>query len=165
MNFTAQENVSSNIGNAPFAKARWSVIVSSMALLMLGCGGHNDPRGVRVGVQGNVTLDGKPLSGARIMFVSGDGGTVKAVAAIRDGNYEIAPEHGPLVGRSRVEIHPEMMELAQLEAERGDDRLAVPKLNKVDVPRAYNANSGLTARVSAEGENNFDFDLKSDPKR
>ncbi len=82
-----------------------------------------------------------------------------------EGRYEITPEHGPLTGQSRVEIHPEMIELAELESTRGDDRLAVPKLNQVDIPAEYNAASTLIVEVAENGDNQFDFELQSGKKR
>lgn len=137
-----------------------SLLLAGLMLLgVTGCGGETDPRGDRVGVRGEVLLDGQPLTGAKIVFVSAHDGAVKAISTIQEGHYEIEAEHGPLVGKSRVEIVPEFIELEQLESERGDDKLSVPELTTTAIPAKYNARSELFANVSGEGENEFNFQL------
>lgn len=144
--------------------AAWAFALVSM--LPQGCGSADadDPRGLRVAVQGEVTLDGKPLSRARITFVPLDGqATVKAVGVIQDGHYEIAAEHGPLVGRMRVEIQPEALELEEFEQQRKQN----PRLrdnSAVEIPIRYNTRSELqatTVEPEADEANTFDFELRS----
>jgi hypothetical protein len=131
---------------------------------LAGCGGPEpDPRGQRVGVQGNVTLDGKPLSRATILFLPAEGkAKVKATGTIQDGRFQIAPEDGPLVGKCRVEIYPETIELEELEAARGKDRRKPPgPLNAVQIPPQFNVRSQLTADLAPNQENSLEFNLST----
>ncbi len=128
-----------------------------------GCwGAKSDPRGERFAVRGEVLIDGKPLSEARIVFVPIDRHkSVKATASINGGFYNIESANGPLAGKMRVEIQTDILELEELEKIRGDDKTMVPQLNKVDIPERYNVKSELTAEVKPKVENSFDFSLVS----
>lgn len=134
-----------------------------LSISVLGCGSAKvDERGQRVSVAGQVQLDGQPLSRARIVFISDEGaGAVKATALIEDGVYSIAEAHGPLAGSARVEIHPELMELESLEAERGSDRYKPVATKAVNIPARYNSQSELSAPLASEGDNTFNFELAS----
>lgn len=137
----------------------------SMGLLSVlsGCGDASvDGRGQRVAVAGTVLLDGSPLSRARILFVSDEGaGAIKASALIDEGTFAIDAGHGPLAGTARVEIHPELIELEELESIRGGDHRQHVEAQTVSIPARYNHASELTATVSANGENEFTFELTS----
>lgn len=140
-------------------------ITTTVAVLIgcAGCGG-SDPHGVRVGVRGEVQIDGQPLQAGAIVFHCGDGDDkIAAVGYIEDGAYEIASDEGPLVGMARVEfqakpIDPVQYEEAMEEAARTRRRV---KVAVVAIPPHYGANSTLTADVTEDGENKFDFDLNS----
>ena len=134
-------------------------------LLIAGCADSSvDERGDRVAVSGKVTLDGQPLSRARIIFVSDQGkGKVKSSALIEDGAFSITKENGPLPGSARVEIHPELAELEEFEGERAGDETTFVDTKRVDIPAEYNFRSKLTADVGNEDSNAFTFDLKTTP--
>ncbi len=141
------------------------VLAIAVGLLsaLSGCGGASvDERGQRVAVAGKVLLDGSPLSRARILFVSDEGaGAVKASALIDEGAFAIDAGHGPLAGTARVEIHPELIELEELESVRGGDHRQFVETQTAPIPTRYNHASELTAIVAVDGENEFTFELTS----
>jgi hypothetical protein len=136
-------------------------------LLLAGCGGDvEDPRGQRVGVRGTVEWNGKPLDRARIVFSPAEGESkITATGSIVNGTYEIPAETGPLVGKMRVEIQADKIELEEFEAARnGDIRKRVPVDTTVS-PAKYNTQTTLEAIVTTdETKNVFDYQLESKPK-
>lgn len=133
-----------------------------VSVLLSGCGAEVDQRGQRVGVSGQVMIDGQPLTKGRIVFVSDDGaGAVKATALIENGTYAIDKKQGPLASNARVEIHSELLELGELEVARGGDRFMKIDIRPIVIPHRYNTRSELTAQISKTGENAFNFELTS----
>tara|TARA_R110002072_G_scaffold243821_2_gene403168 strand:+ start:196868 stop:197194 length:327 start_codon:yes stop_codon:yes gene_type:complete len=107
-------------------------------------------------------MDGQPLTKGRIVFVSDEGeGAVKATALIENGKYTIDKTRGPLASNARVEIHPELLELGELEVARGGDRFKTIDIRPIAIPHRYNARSELTAQLSEDGDNAFNFELAS----
>ena len=129
-----------------------------------GCSGSATPeRDTRASVSGSVTLDGKPVDRARIIFVSDAGsGAVKASGVITKGQYNINAESGPLPGDARVEIHSELIDLEEFEGQRNGDRFKDVDARTGYIPVRYNIRSSLKAGISTEGENKFDFPLTSE---
>lgn len=99
-------------------------------------------------VQGNVTLDGKPLDQAAIQFVSLAGDRPKTGAAIRQGKYELPAIDGLLPGEYRVEI----IDLPPLR------HSAAPRR---PFPTRYAHDSPLKLTLETHGPRTFDFELKS----
>jgi hypothetical protein len=127
-----------------------------------GCGAEVGERGQRVGVSGQVIFDGQPLTKGRIVFVSDEGaGAVKATALIENGTYAIDEKRGPLASSARVEIHPEILDLGELEVARGGDRFKKIDIRPIVIPHRYNTRSELTAQISEDGDNAFNFELAS----
>lgn len=138
------------------------VLLAIAPVLLSGCGTEVDERGQRVGVSGKVMIDGQPLTKGRIVFVSDEGaGAVKATALIENGSYVIDEERGPLASSARVEIHPELLELGELEVMRGGDHFKKIDIRPIVIPPRYNTRSELTAQISEDGDNVFNFDLTS----
>ena len=99
-------------------------------------------------VHGLVTLDAKPLTEGNIAFISSETGDLQDLT-IKDGKYEGQVR----AGKRRVEIrayHPRKGPRKPLEP---------PPHNYL--PARYNSETTLSADVSAEGPNNFDFELRS----
>lgn len=148
-------------------RAVWSAVsaVPITVVAMLACSGcGSDADDQRVAVHGTVTLDGKPLEAAAIVFRSGQGeDQVTAFGFVESGNYEIAAEEGPRVGRARVEFQRKPIEPAEFEAglDEAASRRKRPKLDVVPIPPKYGPKSTFTAEVTLDGENCFDFDLES----
>ena len=138
------------------------VVLAVVSVSLSGCGAKVDERGQRVGVSGKVTMDGQPLTRGRIVFISDEGaGAIKATALIENGTYAIDEKRGPLACGARVEIHPELLELGELEAARDGDRFKKIDIRPIVIPHRYNTRSELTAQISRDGENAFNFELAS----
>jgi hypothetical protein len=96
-------------------------------------------------VAGTVTLDGRPLAGANLVFEPVEGGRASTGYTDANGRYElfyIRRDKGAKVGRHKVVINA------------GD-----PDSGKAEiVPPRYNQNTTLEAEVKA-GDNTLDFAL------
>jgi hypothetical protein len=122
------------------------------AIVSAGCGGS-----VRRAVAGAVTLDGRPLDEAVILFVPLDAGGRKTGGPIAAGRYEMGQHVGLLPGRYRVEI--------------ADDPPIDPTMRPGQVkpqprrklPIVYSTSSPLTIEVGADDSADFDFELSSQP--
>ncbi|PQO31719.1 hypothetical protein [Blastopirellula marina] len=130
------------------------VIVLAALSFVVGCGGGGDPDVVRV--SGTVTMDGKPLPKATVLFVSGQG---RPSGAITDdeGHYELnytGDQKGARIGHNRVQITTAQGPTETMEGE------PVPPVPEI-VPPMYNERSELEYEVKADGNNVADFDLKS----
>ena len=124
--------------------------VTLMAGFSLGCGDSNLGE-----VSGKVTLDGAPLPDAMLVFTPVAGGRPAAGRTDSQGEYQLVysrDEEGAMLGEHVVEI------TTGDEIVNEDDTVTqVPE----KVPAKYNANSELRAVIEA-GENEFNFDLKTD---
>jgi hypothetical protein len=113
----------------------------------LGCSGSREEP--TYDVSGTVTIDGAPLADGFINFESEppDGKPVGS-AQITKGNYATKAR----AGKKKVTITSNK---STGEKDSGGFDITVNWL-----PARYNANSTLTAEVTAEGPNKFDFALK-----
>jgi len=122
---------------------------------LIGCSQANG----RQGLDGTVTLDGKPLEAGSIAFVPQPGtSSPTAGGDISQGRFSIAAPGGVTPGTFRVEIT----------ATRGTGKtLTDPRFGKpVDetvqyIPAQYNSNSRLTATITEQGPNRFEFAIQS----
>ncbi len=131
------------------------LLCSFMATAMIGCG----PGGPEIArVQGTVTMDGKPLPAAVIMFVP-QKGRPSASETDANGKYTLefsAGRKGAIPGINRVEINT-----ARLAYEK--DGKQYPAV-KESVPAQYNRNTELEFNVEPGKTNIANFDLKSGGK-
>ena len=128
----------------------WVSLVA--AIFSAGCGGP-----VRRAVAGAVTLDGRPLDEAVILFVPIDAGGRKSGGPIVAGRYEVREDVGLPPGRYRVEIADDppidpAMRPGQIKPQ--------PRRN---LPVVYSTSSPLAIEVTADGAADFSFDLSSKP--
>lgn len=124
-----------------------------IALVFLwGCGGDSS-----VGyVSGKVTLDGAPLSGARITFAPTKDGSPSAAVSDAEGNYELiytSSTKGAIIGEHLVKV----MTYQQADPDAEPPREAVPE----KIPLKYNYQSELKKEVKG-GSNTIDLELKTD---
>jgi len=105
-------------------------------------------------VQGIVTMDGKPISGASILFQpEGAVGTVSVSSTDPQGHYRMVfsrKEKGAIVGNHSVTIN--------LWPSESD-----PNRVMVRIPARYNEKTELKVEVKP-GDNVIDFPLTSEPK-
>jgi hypothetical protein len=135
-------------------------VLGFAAAFAIGCGSKYAP------VSGKVTLNGKPLSHATVMFSpvgkpgSIEAGEGSAGKTNEKGEFSLqssSGKNGALVGTHHVSI-------SALEAQVGDrdtrpPRGGPPLADKV--PSRYNSKSELTFDVPSGGSDKADFDLKS----
>lgn len=122
-----------------------AVALLTLAVVMTGCG----RRFPMAEVSGKVTLDGKPLSGATVMFVP-ERGFAAAGTLQPDGTFRLisgTPGRGAVIGSHKVAVLPE-------------DPLDTRYPPKFRDPQT----SGFSVDVKA-GKNTFEFDLplRDDP--
>jgi hypothetical protein len=132
-------------------------LAAALSLAVAGCGGSDGPP--RHAASGRVTLDGTPLDDASIVFEpQGEGGLV-ASAAIVDGRFQWTEENGPAAGDYHVRVNPDAVE--ESEALAIVQQKKRQSIEKVQVPARYQRPGALSATVSPDGPNEFEFPLKS----
>ena len=151
------------------------------AVCVLGCGGGTGEGPATVPVTGTVTLDGTPVEGATVSFSPEDKANRAATGLTdSDGRFElgtIQPGDGAMPGSYKVAIsktsgaaagppasQEEAMKRAQEQmASGGLGRRPAPV--KDELPAIYkNAQtSKLTATVTQDGDNEFEFKLSRRP--
>lgn len=139
------------------------VMTALCASLISGCGGgvSDIDAPLRRAIVGEVTLDGRPLSQARILFepAASAGVNTQASAEVVDGKFSIPMDRGPAVGEYRVLFDALILE--DVEAVAQAQRGLRPKLERVDIPKRYTSPPGLPAVVSFDGPNELRFELMS----
>lgn len=120
-------------------------------IVIVGCGGPE-----RAAVDGKVTLDGAPVDGGTISFISTDGQSASgAWGDIKAGSYSFSAGQGPVVGTYRVEIRW-MRETGKMVSGFGTQ---APELASV-IPERYSRMSELKAEIKP-GRNEANFQLES----
>ena len=138
---------------------------AAMAAALAGCGGSSKPYNTAP-VSGRITLDGKPLAGARVYFFpihdpqSGPLSGPEAYGTTdADGRYTLETafgERGATIGPNRVAVSTVKYETSPTNPEA--QRVAVPER----VPKKYSTERGmLKFEVTSEGSQSADFDLVS----
>jgi hypothetical protein len=122
----------------------WVLLVA--VLLAAGC----EKKPPMYPVSGAVTFDGQSVKQGNIRFVPTDGSILEDVGEIRDGKYSFRARPGP----KRVEIFATREVPPPMPGMFG--------AREDYIPQIYNAKSKLTAQVSPEGSNVFDFSLKAE---
>ena len=149
-----------------FRSVMHAVMVLCTALLcvaMLGCGGTGEAI-PRAAVSGTVTLDGEPLPAGVVYFApTGDTPGPRTGAPVADGAFALDARHGPPVGPHRVEVRSTDDGGLAFDDESAPQRLAATgtrRVARVAVPDLYTGDrSPLTATVTADGENHWNFPL------
>lgn len=110
-------------------------------------------------VEGTVTMDGKPLPRAFVVFIP-TGGRPAAAETDANGKYTLefsAGRKGAIPGKNRVEIN------TQRQAETNADGSVTPGAKEI-VPAKYNRNSTLVFDVVDGQTNVADFKLETGGK-
>lgn len=124
-------------------------LVACIAWCLAGCGRTTGP--TTYAVSGTVTLDGKPLSTGNVIFYPEAENMPAVMGKFQQGRYAMRA----VAGRHRVAIQ------AVSDKPRVVGKLLPPVFESI-VPARYNQSTTLSAEVSPEGPNRFDFDLTSD---
>ncbi len=130
---------------------------------MTGCGGGTEEAGATA--HGVVLLDGKPIDRGVVIFNPVDPDGTSASGQIQpDGTFEVKTSGsvtGLKPGKYKVAIVAWKVEAGEELPDGTEAEESIPL-----VPEVYHNSetSGLTAEVTAEGPNEFRFELKSDAK-
>jgi hypothetical protein len=123
-----------------------------------GCGGAGGPE--RASVTGKVTFDGEPVDNGTIELVPVEGTAhISAGAAIVNGQYAVAQDRGPMLGKHKVVIRA-MRKTGKMVPVGGPAGDAMVEESEAYIPAKYNTNTELAIDIKS-GENQHDFDLKS----
>lgn len=121
------------------------VLLLLAAIMLTGCGGPK-PFNPDIGtVTGTVTMDGKPLADANIVFIPIVMGPQSTATTDASGKYKLIYTKGgdgAVVGEHAVSIRT----------------VKVGSGEKETLPEEYNDHTTLTAKVK-QGENTIDFEL------
>src|SRR5262245_1164594 len=128
------------------------VVVSSM-LLLAGCGG-----GGGNAVEGEVSLDGQPVDGGKIVFLATEDnqGRKVAQADIKNGKYSIPASGGPGLGKHKVTINWPKKTGRQVDSP-GDPGVKMDE-TKEAIPSWYNAQTSQMVEIKSSG-NKFDYSI------
>ncbi|MDZ4821608.1 MAG: hypothetical protein SGJ20_21820 [Planctomycetota bacterium] len=130
------------------------------ALVLISVVGCGDSGPELFPVQGKVTLDGKPLADAGVMFMPTDKGPSANGTTDSDGHFELMTVNraGAIRGTHPVVI----AKRKYVPLKPGDEPVPAGVRAEWYSPKKYSnpATSGLTADVG-DGDNNFNFDLRS----
>ena len=132
---------------------------AALALTAAGCGGDDGPQLAEAG--GTVTYNGKPVQGANVVFVP-ESGPAAYGSTGPDGTFTwmTQGQRGAMVGPGKVAITA----FEELDEPKSEEELTAADLEKMSrsrIPQRYGRpeTSRLTATVTADGENNFEFEL------
>jgi hypothetical protein len=121
-----------------------------VAVVLLFAFGCTDHQPARYPVKGSVRFNGQPVESGEILFAPVDKRAAPDVGRIDQGLYEALVKGG----KKRVEIR------ASRPVVGGKPNPMGPVYHDY-IPEKYNARTKLTADVKPDGENRFDFELKS----
>ena len=155
-----------------------TLAVVGATLVVIGCAGPEQPTGPEtVDVSGTVFLDGKPLEGAEVYFISPDGEFVGFGETGSDGKYTLV--QGAVPGKNKVYISKLEIDESELNPEEGIDpeQMAAAAAAgggeeagggegggpKQLIPASYSdpEKTKLTFEVPAGGTSQADFQLTS----
>lgn len=102
-------------------------------------------------VSGTVTLDGAPLPEGDIIFTPADVKFGPEAGKIKDGKYELKSRPGKM----KVQITASKIMPGAAKGAMGED------VATQYIPPRYNDQTILSAEVTADGPNKFDFPLES----
>jgi hypothetical protein len=145
---------------------RFVALLVCGSITLGGCGKSGDEL-PRQPVSGSVTLDGKPLERGTISFQPSTGLPTAAGVPISGGSYSISRDEGLVPGSYKVAISstPEGGP-AKIDPATGTPPppgQPTPPPREL-LPKQYNEATTLVAEVK-EGNNTFNYELKSAPKK
>jgi hypothetical protein len=131
--------------------------------LLSGCGGSQDAnRPDRVPASGVVLYKGDPVEGATVVFAPQDHSHSAAARTGPDGRFQLRtfqPGDGAVPGNFKVTVTK--IEVSSQGPPASDDEERPEPQQKWLLPQNYGSaeSSGLTAPVTADGTNEFTFEL------
>lgn len=145
------------------AEQSWVFVAMILGAALSGCGGDDGEGLPRKAVSGTVNLNGEPLATGSIQFhptsTGGPGATpVSAGGAIEAGRYSVARKQGLVPGDYKVLILSHIPQGGANDEPPGPR----PRTGKPPelIPAEYNTKTKLTAKITADGDNTFNFELE-----
>ncbi len=142
----------------------WLRVLLGISVLSVQAACSREENG-RFRVQGQVSVNGKPLEHGSVLFIplpptKGP----EAGAVILDGAYDLQAGEGPVAGSHRVEIRADMTHSYEYDITNPREYLAHGPHAPVrqPIPPEYNVRSKQEVQVSPTGENVFDFHLQTE---
>jgi hypothetical protein len=143
------------------------IVVASLVCVVAGCGEGVGISGLAP-VQGKVTLDGQPLSGAQVVFVPVDpAGRASVGATDGDGNYEIVTntDKGAMPGSYRVAVsylvRPDGSPITSVEEGMDATQLEASGQAKQGLPTRYSDPLQTELKFEVKpGKNEYNIDMK-----
>jgi hypothetical protein len=143
---------------------RFPIITILCAVLLAGCNVAKEPP--RVPVKGRVTMGGKPVAGATVVFENKAAAIAQTATTDEDGKYEFITYNsaGLPAASYKVAVSSGRFMLPGEEIPKVDVSKAspVPSKPKQAIPDKYAKveTSGLSADVKSGDNPSFDFELK-----
>lgn len=135
-------------------------LLAAIATMAAGCGRGDAPELAPAG--GTVTYNGEPLEGANVVFTPDAGGPAAYGMTGPNGEFTLSTraEPGAMVGSGKVVITA-FQELDEPKEEHELTAADLEKMSRSRIPEKYGRaeTSGLRATVTADGENQFPFEL------
>lgn len=154
-NLTEREPIKFKKGSESVNRMPFYASILPIAALLSGCGGDDGP--VKYEVTGLVTVNGEPLDEGEIRFLPEDGHGTVGATRIENGEFTLMSE----AGNKRVEIRSAKAGEGAAEQFKFPGGTAMPSnLRFETIPKQYNQESTLTALVTSDGENHFEFALE-----
>lgn len=122
----------------------------------IGCGARS-PQGVAA--SGTVTLDGRPVRNATAVFTPQDLAGHSITVRVIDGQFRCDESAGLGAGQFDVCVISAEPELEEVEAAHREGE--VSPLNSSRIPVIYQKPGALTATVTEDGPNQFEFALST----
>lgn len=138
-----------------------AALCAAAMFVLSGCGGEASGQRETARVQGTVTYQGQPLTTGTVFFVPEGGGPTAEGQIGEDGTFELTTYEegdGAVPGKHGVMIHAQREVQEVLPEDEDPDNPQDPQL----IPPKYSSveTSGLTATVTADGENSVKFELQ-----
>ena len=135
------------------------IVLVSLSLAVAGCGPPAGPE--RGSVTGKITFDGAPLESGTIELRPAEGvDGVSAGGLILNGQYDIASDKGPFLGKHVVDIRS-MRETGKMVPAGGPAGDAMVPETEQFIPAKYNSTTELSIDIQS-GENQQDFELTAE---
>lgn len=134
----------------------WTRCALGALLVCVMISGCSESETSRFPIRGTVTLDGKPVTNATIIFTPKAEGLASA-AVIEDGQFSILAQHGPTAGEFRVRINPVEPEVEESAASPA----RASRLHKI--PIGYQREGKLSVTVHGQPDQSLDIKLSSRP--
>ena len=139
-------------------KSAWFLMLCTLCLPLVGCGGAPTDQPDLGTVTGTVTMNGQPLTNVMVVFSPENGRSSMGVTDA-EGNYEleyVGDTKGAKIGQHKVSITTAQTDSSE---ESGGEESEAPA--KETIPPMYNSQTTLTEEVKP-GENIINFTLTTE---